>query len=338
MNKKGFTLVELLGVLIVLAIISTIVIISIGGLLKKSEESLSDTQKRQIESAAKLYHLKEGMSSNATCVSVGTLLSKGYLEGAEIKDPKTDQKMTGFVRINYESNKYTYTYEEESCVATLVSGTKGEYGSKYSVKVNSNDTFYFYLIGTNPDGTVNLILDRNICSDGTLTDNVKADKCLVAWASKADYVAAGGLESDYGENGNSSKGPITAIEYLRKATKKWANINYDYPDYDDEYGNFQDFSLEGLHARLPYKSEAGNATSNDSNKFLYEYLRNYSSWDSSVYGTTPINNINGINGYWLFCGSQTNTARMIYYQGVIDGNLVSNISDSGIRPVITIEL
>ena len=113
--KKGFTLVELLAVIIILGIIGLITIVSFDLVLKNSKETLSEAQKGNVEEAAKVYYLKEGMAINDTCVSVEELIQKGYIEGNVVKDPKTKESLTGYVRITYKANQYSYKYQKNSC-------------------------------------------------------------------------------------------------------------------------------------------------------------------------------------------------------------------------------
>ena len=115
MNTHGFTLIELLAVLVILAIIVTITTISVGSVLSSSENSLSNLQKKNVEASAKVYYLKEGMNTDATCVSIQTLIDKGYIEGKEITDPKTKEPVSGSVKITYASNQYSYKYQNSSC-------------------------------------------------------------------------------------------------------------------------------------------------------------------------------------------------------------------------------
>lgn len=115
MKKNGFTLIELLAVIVILAIIAIITTVTVSSILKDAKNSLSDRQKSNIENAAEAYYLKEGMSINDTCVSVEELIEKGYIEGNSIKDPKDRKEMTGYVKITYVSNQYSYQYQENSC-------------------------------------------------------------------------------------------------------------------------------------------------------------------------------------------------------------------------------
>ena len=123
--KNGFTLVELLGVLIVLAIILTIALYSIGSILNSSEESLTEVQVSKAVEAAKVFYLKEGLDlenaqgyNNKVCVTVEYLSTNGYLD-KEVISPETNQDLGGYILITNTNNKYTYEYETgtpSSCV------------------------------------------------------------------------------------------------------------------------------------------------------------------------------------------------------------------------------
>lgn len=132
-------------------------------------------------------------------------------------------------------------------------------GDKYQCKVKGNmeagfeDGYYFYVLSNEKDGTTNLIMDRNICSDeNTATES---HICTTAWTSR-EYLEehASHEDLDSGENLNIY-GPVTAIACLNNATKDWNNIKNLNITYDDEVGNFEDFEITGK-ARLPYLSEA----------------------------------------------------------------------------------
>ena len=113
--KNGFTLVELLGVIVLLSVILLITTISVGSVLNESRDSLSDVQKRKIEEIAETYFIKEGINKDHMCISVEYLINKGYIDGDLIKDPKDREKMTGFVKVTYSTNQYSYKYQEENC-------------------------------------------------------------------------------------------------------------------------------------------------------------------------------------------------------------------------------
>ena len=129
MNKKGFTIIELLAVLVILAVVSLITTTVVSSILKDSKETLSKRQKENIEKTAETYYLKEGMNYGDTCVNVQELIDKGYFEVATITDPKNRSNMSGSVEIIYKSNHYTYKYNEELCKTICEAVTESEYGN-----------------------------------------------------------------------------------------------------------------------------------------------------------------------------------------------------------------
>ena len=130
--KKGFTLVELLAVILVLGIILTITIYSVNSILNDSEESLSEVQENTIIESAKVYYLKEGINlesdpdyDETVCVSVNYLATNGYLDKQEVYDPENYNKIGGYVKITneYDGSQYTdvYSYEYVSGAITSAS-------------------------------------------------------------------------------------------------------------------------------------------------------------------------------------------------------------------------
>ena len=94
--KKGFTLVELMGVIILLSILIIIAVPAVTGVLKENKEKLYDSQIKTIETAAKNWASDEEnlskLPTNGKCIKVliSTLKEGGYLD-LDIKNPKTDK-------------------------------------------------------------------------------------------------------------------------------------------------------------------------------------------------------------------------------------------------------
>ena len=97
MNKKAFTLIELLGVLTLLAIIALIAVTSVTRIIETSKNNISESQKKLIISAAKNYVANDPFNA-PSCVNVTTLKDQGYID---------DGSLSGSVTIN--ENKYTYS-------------------------------------------------------------------------------------------------------------------------------------------------------------------------------------------------------------------------------------
>lgn len=120
MKNKAFTLVELLGVIVILGIIATITIpIVQRTILENTEEAYQD-QVASFEKAAKNYVASDvyNMSTkclNRTCtVSLDTLQKEGFLPSGDIINPKTDEKfnMENIVDITYNGGNFSYNYDE----------------------------------------------------------------------------------------------------------------------------------------------------------------------------------------------------------------------------------
>ena len=163
MRSKGFTLVELLAVLIILGIVTTMVVISVGSIITNSEHSLSGIQKGKIEEAAKEWYTKEGdMTKNSSCINLQTLISKGYLEGNSVTDPETGLVMAGSVNVLYSNNQYSYEYVDTACSLATCTFTDADSDSDYSLGDGVNcggEEFYIISSDTN---TVTMIAKKNI--------------------------------------------------------------------------------------------------------------------------------------------------------------------------------
>ncbi len=115
MNKKGFTLIEVIAVIVIIGIIALITVPAVESLINNSKTSLYESQVKMLESAAKKWGLdnvdKLPVEEGKTyCVGAEDL--KGYLEGT-VTDPKTNEEMNGSVEITLMSTKqYKYEYKE----------------------------------------------------------------------------------------------------------------------------------------------------------------------------------------------------------------------------------
>jgi prepilin-type N-terminal cleavage/methylation domain-containing protein len=118
--KKGFTLVELLAVIVILTIILVIVIPSVQDAIEESKQKAYNVTVESIEDAAKSYlyfnsgsYKDEFTASGHITVDIQLLKDEGFLK-QDIRNPKNDEYIDGHVIITYVSaNKYTYEFVEE---------------------------------------------------------------------------------------------------------------------------------------------------------------------------------------------------------------------------------
>ena len=140
MNKKGFTIVELLVTIVILGIILTIVYPAVTSTINSSRVKAHNSQIKVIEKAMKLYYLDnvdelQDLNDNGTMngcsestasvpattasvpnISIQTLIDEGYISDNETKDgklidPCTDEQIEGTFSVNWSCNTKQYEYK-----------------------------------------------------------------------------------------------------------------------------------------------------------------------------------------------------------------------------------
>ena len=122
--KKGFTLVELIGVVIILALIALLAFPPILNSIRKTKSELSDASKEILYNAASLY-VSENLNDfpkkndNIFCVTLNTLVSKEYLP-TKVYDSVTGEEipLDSKVEIKVDNDSYTYNMNNE-CVEDI---------------------------------------------------------------------------------------------------------------------------------------------------------------------------------------------------------------------------
>ena len=99
-KEGGFTLVELLAVLVILGIIVAIAIPMVGNVIESSKEKAAASQEELIIDAAQLYSLDK---ETAADVTTDTLIEAGFLEN--------DVKLKGKT-VKYDKATDTYTVDD----------------------------------------------------------------------------------------------------------------------------------------------------------------------------------------------------------------------------------
>ncbi len=126
MNKKGFTLVELLGVIAILGIIALIVIPVVENSNKKIKKKAYETQKEAIILSLKDYRTSSPelfYNTNVVTLTLGDLKDLGYID-YDIKNPKTEACISNNLQLKIE--KIHNTYEYSIIGNELIDGTSAD--------------------------------------------------------------------------------------------------------------------------------------------------------------------------------------------------------------------
>lgn len=206
MNKKGFTLVELIGVVVILGLIALVAFPSLLNQINNSNKQISDSQKDLIIAATKNYveeNKNEYANKNFFVVDVDVLAEKNYIDKKLIKSYTDEKNKLLVTALNGEYN-VTVSKGNAKCEAVTsltISGAGSVptasnpfvYGAEYKCFVNEKESNQFYVLDENED-TVMLIMNK------TFKDSI------TNWCKG---------------NNNNNCGAVTAKEVLANKTKDW---------------------------------------------------------------------------------------------------------------------
>src|SRR5574344_949216 len=151
MNKKGFTLAELMGVVIILGVILTITLPTVDKIIKNAKETSYNTQIASITKAASDWALQNTKllpdnDGESIVIYLGTLKQNGSVS-VNIENPKTGAVMSNStsITITKVGNSYTYlvnvidltTTEDSNAPLLIISGDLVDY-----VEVSQSGTTY----------------------------------------------------------------------------------------------------------------------------------------------------------------------------------------------------
>ena len=351
MKKKGFTLIELLAVIVILAIIALIAVPVIMNIISSARKSAFEDTAYGLISAGEIYYAQEllenGMTSDVEfTIEDGKFVGENKLEvkGALPTNGKIKVTRDGKVALaisngamcitkGYGDSKIDPEADVDNCelpaepAKTLrelaktndfapsvdVCATSGECapGTPFAIEVAPGEVKNFYVV-SDADNKVTLLMDRNIGE-------------TVAWITQKDYLDAGGAALNWGEYGNNSKGPLTALNYLESQTSDWENIiAQEYKYTDDKYGTIL---RTNARTRMLTQTEVSSLGCYENSTSCPEWLYinlDYPSngyWISSTYATSD-------DGTWFL--GLVNYVPSLYSEAVIYSTI------QGVRPVIEI--
>ena len=121
MKKNGFTLVELLGVIILLGVLSMIAVPVVRDLIKSSRKELYDEQIEQIENGLKnwahdnIFLLPD--DNGVITLSLGQLAQSGHVN-YKIENPKNNKCFSTESELTITKYNNSYVYEVKDVIST----------------------------------------------------------------------------------------------------------------------------------------------------------------------------------------------------------------------------
>ena len=109
-GQKGFTLIELIAVLVILTIIMSIAIPSISASIERSKEKQRNAKIKIMESAAEIYIVdrKSLITSSSCYVKIDELISSTLINADDKIDPTTNSDFGGCILYNKLEGTYSY--------------------------------------------------------------------------------------------------------------------------------------------------------------------------------------------------------------------------------------
>lgn len=349
MKKNGFTLVELLGVMVILALLMLFAFPKIINQVKSSTNSTDEFTEKLIYNAMDLY-----MDDNKNmfvkdneinyCIPLSTLVDNGYLKGPiKLNGSDTDVTSLKTVEVSY-NGQYDFELKDnsdcsgskffsdgqvvyfdvksgEKCTNYTSNNSKDGYNGINNVSSTQNSCLKFYAFLDNGGYDVNLILDHNVSTSVTAEYNV--------------------------ETVTNGKGPLKSIESLKSKTKDWKGTstpsNYTYKSSSIEYTidysdfksrlitanevakiagiDFEEGTQKGLFVKVPLISDSFSTA--EANKKLKVLCDDITSSSCEYVTSSAIQNTYG--SFWTVRGK---------YLGY---GVIKSIDEYGVRPVIEVK-
>ena len=318
MNKKGFTLVELLATIIILGLLALLASTSVTKVIKESKGDLYTTQIKLVESAAEAWGAEniDKLPDDNECkyLTIKNLQDYGLID-KDLKNPKTGERIDNNIKIKISSSKTGYgndiiNYEIdpdsiEGCShampCTLISGEAYTIGAKYECDFGDGKRkFYILELGRNKvegstlkDDEVALILEGNY------------DTTTQAWCASGS------------DNSCNAYGLTSKLDDIAEAWKELERDQIGLPSAE------QVATADG-------KVYTDGPTISSTNAWLYNWPENpdYADGEKAPYG------------YWTSTpyAEHFYNAWFVFYDGRVSDLSIDYADTFGVRPVVNLKI
>lgn len=274
MKKNGFTLVEILAVLVLIAAITILAVPSIINYINGSKNEISEVTKKIVFSGTELYLEKENVklitNTQRYCVSLQTLVDSGLLdENISEGDVLEEMDLNKFVEVTYQFdnnlkvNKYNYQILNNCSTNMAIENgavfyfdvTKGKVCNNYHE--DNSKTGYNGTSSTKTTNNQNGCLKFYIFNDYEETErlNLLLDHNTTATVN-------------WDDSGSNKQGPVTLLQQLKTDTGSWVGTEQP-ANYTDNLIN-KTINYSGYKARLITEEDVFDITDNPNVYFFTE--------------------------------------------------------------------
>ena len=306
--KKGFTLVELLAVIVILAIIALIAVPIVTNIINNTEkDSELMSAKMYIDAVDKtiLSYNASNKLKNATCIVQGNgnldcegILVEVYVDNTiPIGGALTieNRKVTKVVNLKIENDTYStnnsgdIVLNSTQKLCTLLSETSKTVGAKYLCSLDQDRIFYVLGENESDSSKIDLIMNMNYTDDTV--------PVTMAWCDQ------NGNNPEDNTCNHDNLNPL--IEHMQEVFGD--NVIVSLPTYNEIYS-------------------VSNTTKLQSTPWLYDHLNGTTHSTSNAYA------------YWLITSSDlhSNGAYVVDRDGNLLLGHVNSTNGSGLRPIITV--